>query len=101
MVEVTKTSPRAMKAICLPSGDSAKSVTECLRHLVSEHVRFYRQHAAVLRTVYLYMRLRGELSLEDVDAQRRLSVGPGVDVAAARSLGAPLVDLDNITSLEF
>lgn len=25
----------------------------------------------VLRTVYLYMRLRGELSLEDVDAQRR------------------------------
>ncbi len=50
---------------------SAKSVTEYLRHLVNEHVRFYRQHVAVLRTVYLYMRLRGELSLEDVDAQRR------------------------------
>lgn len=47
------------------------SVIDCLRHLVSEHVRFYRQHVAVLRTVYLYMRLRGELSLEDVDAQRR------------------------------
>ncbi len=50
---------------------SSKSVTECLRHLVNEHVRFYRQHLAVLRTVYLYMRLRGELSLEDVDDERR------------------------------
>ncbi|NQU49716.1 MAG: TetR/AcrR family transcriptional regulator [Planctomycetes bacterium] len=50
---------------------SATSVTECLRHLVNEHVRFYRHNVAVLRTVYLYMRLRGELSLEDVDAKRR------------------------------
>ena len=51
--------------------ESAKSVTECLRHLVGEHVRFYRQHLAVLRTLYLQMRLQGELSLEDTDAQRR------------------------------
>ena len=51
--------------------DPDASVTECLEHLVQEHVRFYRQHSAVLRTVYLYMRLRGELSLEDVDAQRQ------------------------------
>lgn len=51
--------------------ESAKSVTERLRHLVSEHVRFYRQHLAVLRTLYLQMRLQGELSLENVDDQRR------------------------------
>ena len=51
--------------------DNAVSVTERLRHLVNEHVRFYRQHLAILRTLYLQMRLQGELSLENVDDQRR------------------------------
>ncbi len=36
----------------------------------------------MLRTVYLYMRLRGELSLEDVDAKRR---------AMYKALGAPVL----------
>lgn len=47
------------------------SVTERIRHLVEEHVRFYRQHLPVLRTLYLQMRVQGELSAEDVDIQRR------------------------------
>jgi len=71
----------------------AQSVTEHLRHLVNEHVRFYRQHVAVLRTVYLYMRLRGELSLEDVDAQRRQMyealLSPVLSALAAEGKAAP------------
>ena len=47
------------------------SVTERIRHLIEEHVRFYRQHLPVLRTLYLQMRVQGELGVEDVDAQRR------------------------------
>jgi len=72
---------------------SAKSVTKCLRHLVDEHVRFYREHVAVLRTVFLYMRLRGELSLEDVDAQRRAMyqalLAPVFSALAAEGRAAP------------
>ena len=42
-----------------------------IRHLVAKHVVFYAAHAPILRTVYLYMRLHGELSLEDVDEKRQ------------------------------
>lgn len=40
-------------------------------HLVAKHLAFYEVERPILRTVYLYMRLRGELSLEDIDAQRQ------------------------------
>ena len=42
-----------------------------IRHLVGKHVVFYAAHAPILRTVYLYMRLHGELSLENVDEKRQ------------------------------
>jgi len=43
-----------------------------VRHLVAKHLRFYQEQKPILRTVYLYMRLRGELSLEDIDERRQL-----------------------------
>jgi hypothetical protein len=43
-----------------------------VRHLVAKHLRFYHEEKPILRTVYLYMRLRGELSLEDIDERRQL-----------------------------
>ena len=46
-------------------------VTLRIRHLVGKHMIFYRTHAPILRTVYLYMRLHGELSLEDIDEKRQ------------------------------
>jgi AcrR family transcriptional regulator len=46
-------------------------VTPRIRHLVGKHMIFYRTHAPILRTVYLYMRLHGELSLEDIDEKRQ------------------------------
>ena len=42
-----------------------------VRHLVASHLEFNQQHVPILRTLYLYMRLHGELSLEDIDAQRQ------------------------------
>ena len=42
-----------------------------IRHLVGKHVAFYKAHAPILRTVYLYMRLHGELSVEDIDQKRQ------------------------------
>jgi len=46
-----------------------------IRHLVGKHVVFYKAHAPILRTVYLYMRLHGELSVEDVDQKRQSVYG--------------------------
>ncbi len=46
-----------------------------IRYLVGKHVVFYKAHAPILRTVYLYMRLHGELSLEDVDEKRQSLYG--------------------------
>ena len=42
-----------------------------VRHLVAKHLDFYEKERPILRTVYLYMRLRGELSIEDIDARRQ------------------------------
>jgi AcrR family transcriptional regulator len=42
-----------------------------IRHLVGKHVVFYEAHAPILRTVYLYMRLHGELSVENIDQKRQ------------------------------
>jgi AcrR family transcriptional regulator len=39
--------------------------------VVKEHARFFKEYAHILRTVYIYNRLHGELSLPDVDATRR------------------------------
>ena len=46
-----------------------------VRHLVAKHLRFYQEEKPILRTVYLYMRLRGELSVEDIDERRQLAYG--------------------------
>ena len=51
--------------------DSERRVEPRIRHLVGKHLAFYKAHAPILRTVYLYMRLHGELSIEDVDEKRR------------------------------
>ena len=39
--------------------------------VVKEHVRFYKEIAHILRTVYIYNRLHGEVSLPNVDVTRR------------------------------
>jgi AcrR family transcriptional regulator len=39
--------------------------------VVKEHVRFYKEFAPILRTVYVYNRLHGEVSLPNVDDSRR------------------------------
>jgi AcrR family transcriptional regulator len=51
--------------------ESEQGLAPRIRHLVSKHVDFYQAHAPILRTIYLYMRLNGELSLEDIDQQRQ------------------------------
>ena len=43
-----------------------------VRHLVEKHLRFYQAERSIMRTIYLYMRLHGELSLENIDARRQL-----------------------------
>ena len=53
--------------------DTERRVRPRIRHLVGKHLSFYKAHAPILRTVYLYMRLHGELSLEDIDEKRRSS----------------------------
>ena len=53
--------------------DTERRLEPRMRHLVGKHVVFYRAHAPILRTVYLYMRLHGELSLEDIDEKRKSS----------------------------
>ncbi|MDH3903783.1 MAG: TetR/AcrR family transcriptional regulator [Xanthomonadales bacterium] len=39
--------------------------------LVKEHVRFYKESLPILRTVYVYNRLHGEVSLPNVEVTRR------------------------------
>ena len=51
--------------------DTERRLGPRIRHLVGKHVAFYTAHAPILRTVYLYMRLHGELSLKDVDEKRQ------------------------------
>jgi len=38
--------------------------------VVKEHVRFYKKFVHILRTLYIYNRLHGEVSLPNVDATR-------------------------------
>jgi AcrR family transcriptional regulator len=42
-----------------------------IRHLTFKHLHFYQEHRPILRTIYLYMRLHGELSLENIDERRQ------------------------------
>jgi AcrR family transcriptional regulator len=51
--------------------DAERRLEPRMRHLVGKHVAFYKAHAPILRTVYLYMRLHGELSLENIDQKRQ------------------------------
>jgi len=39
--------------------------------VVKEHVRFYKEFAPILRTLYIYNRLHGEISLPKIDVTRR------------------------------
>jgi AcrR family transcriptional regulator len=39
--------------------------------VVKEHVRFYKEFAPILRTVYIFNRLHGEILLPDVEVTRR------------------------------
>ncbi len=39
--------------------------------VVKEHVRFYKKFAHILRTLYIYNRLHGEISLPKTDVTRR------------------------------
>jgi AcrR family transcriptional regulator len=55
--------------------DADRGAGSRIRHLVSKHLNFYTAHAPILRTVYLYMRLHGELSLEDIDEKRQSLYG--------------------------
>jgi len=51
--------------------DTERRLGPRIRHLVGKHLAFYKAHAPILRTVYLYMRLHGELSIEDIDEKRQ------------------------------
>jgi AcrR family transcriptional regulator len=51
--------------------DTERRLEPRIRHLVGKHVVFYKAHAPILRTVYLYMRLHGELSVENIDQKRQ------------------------------
>jgi len=51
--------------------DNERRLEPRIRHLVGKHVVFYKAHAPILRTVYLYMRLHGELSVENIDQKRQ------------------------------
>jgi AcrR family transcriptional regulator len=51
--------------------DTERRLEPRMRHLVGKHVVFYKTHAPILRTVYLYMRLHGELSIENIDEKRQ------------------------------
>ena len=51
--------------------DVAPDIASLVRHLVAKHIEFYEAQRPILRTLYLYMRLRGELSVEDIDARRQ------------------------------
>ena len=39
--------------------------------VVKEHVRFYKKYAHILRTLYIYNRLHGEISLPNADVTRQ------------------------------
>ncbi len=51
--------------------DAETDLWSRVRHLVLKHLVFYQEQKPILRTLYLYMRLRGELSLEDIDERRQ------------------------------
>ncbi len=51
--------------------DAEPSARARVRHIVAKHLDFYDVERPILRTVYLYTRLRGELSLEDIDERRQ------------------------------
>lgn len=48
-----------------------RTVDERVRHLVREHVRFYRENEPVLRTVYLYLRLHPDMELGGAGSSRQ------------------------------
>jgi AcrR family transcriptional regulator len=52
-------------------GTSGGGLRDALRRLVASHVRFYRANAPILRTLYLQVRLDGELADPDLGPRRR------------------------------
>ncbi len=52
-------------------GASGGGLRDALRRLVAAHVRFYRANAPLLRTLYLQVRLDGELAAPDLGPRRR------------------------------
>ena len=56
-----------------PAAEDAEDggLAKVLRRLVSAHVRFYRENAPILRTLYLQVRLDGELASPAVGQRRR------------------------------
>ncbi len=54
-----------------PAGDDDSALRAVLRRLVMAHVRFYRDNAPILRTLYLQVRLDGELASPAVATRRR------------------------------
>ncbi len=76
--------------------DTERCVMPRIRHLVGKHLVFYKVHAPILRTVYLYMRLHGELSLEDIDEKRQSlyqhMLGPVLAALASEEMVEPGAD---------
>jgi AcrR family transcriptional regulator len=50
--------------------DSYNNLRDRIHFVITEHIRFYKYHAHILRTLYLYIRLNGELSLPNLEAKR-------------------------------
>lgn len=69
------------------AGEDDGGLRDVLRRLVSAHVRFYRDNAPILRTLYLQVRLDGELADPTVATRRRELYGPLLDPVWA-ALGA-------------
>jgi AcrR family transcriptional regulator len=76
--------------------DTERRIVPRLRHLVGKHLAFYKTHAPILRTVYLYMRLHGELSLTDIDEKRQSSyqhmLEPLFEALASKEMVEPSAD---------
>ena len=76
--------------------DNERRLEPRVRHLVGKHVAFYKAHAPILRTVYLYMRLHGELSVENIDPKRQSLYGrmlePVLSALASEEHVKPSVD---------
>ncbi len=80
-----------------PAG-GGEGLRETLRRLVAAHVRFYRRNAPILRTLYLQVRLDGELAEPDRALRRRRlyeSLLEPVWEALVRS-GRPAPPLDRV-----